>query len=132
MIFTTSRTSFLIVVAIGFICYLYRSFCIYVHQIFTCFELLQSQNKERRNENSTDMSTSLSTIFTNYNSSFQFNITNSATHRWNDIKIWLIQIGFSVFYDGFCLVLYFVLCIIDCCTFGWSQWYAIVMMNICA
>ena len=73
MIFTTSRTSFLILVLVGFICYLYCSFCIYVHQIYTCFELLQSQNKERRNENSTDMSTSLSTIFNNCNSSVQFN-----------------------------------------------------------
>ena len=73
MIFTASRTSFLIVVPIGFICYLYCSFCIYVHQIYTCFELLEFQNKERRNENSTDMSTSLSTIFNNYNSSIQFN-----------------------------------------------------------
>ena len=132
MIFTASRTSFLIVVAVGFICYLYCSFCIYVHQIFTCFEtspIPKQREKEWKfhwHEHQPKHHL--------YQLQLQLPIQyhKFCHHRWNDIKIWLIQIGVSLFYDGFCLVLYFVLCIIGCCTFGWSQWFAIVMMNICA
>ena len=48
MIFTASRASFLIVVAVGLICYLYCSFCIYVHQIFTCFNFSNPKTKRER------------------------------------------------------------------------------------
>ena len=110
MIFTESRTSFLIVVAFGFICYLYCSFCIYVHQIFTCFELLQSQKKKKEKEWKFHWHEHQPKHYL-YQLQLQLPIQSHkfCQHSWNDIKIWLIQIGFSLLL--WWVLLGFVFCI---------------------